>query len=108
MVPVIRTVVALAALAGMALPASAGERQCGWYVILGCSTDAYEAEKMLEEVRGVVLPGSAGTHVVETGDYPNFNPGLFCVVDGPFESQARAENVHWTDMVPEAYVKRGC
>lgn len=99
---------ALLWLAGMAPVASAGERQCGWYAVLGCSRDAYAAERILEGVRGIVLPGSAGTHVVETSDYPGFNPGLFCVVDGPFESQAEAENVHWQDMVPNAYVKRGC
>ncbi len=95
-------------LAGLVSPAGAQERQCGWYVILGCSPDAYGAEKTLESVRGVVLPGSAGAHVVETDAYPDFNPGLFCVVDGPFESQAQGENVHWPDMVPGAYVKRGC
>lgn len=108
MVPIMRMAAALAILAGMALPAGARERACGWYVILGCSPEAYEAEKVLEEVRGIVLPGSSGTHIVETVDYPNFNPGLFCVVDGPFGSEIRAGNVHWPDMVPEAYVKRGC
>ncbi len=92
----------------LAAPAQAQDRLCGWYVVLGCERDEYQAERLLEKVRGVVLPGSAGTQKIESSDYPNFNPGLFCIVDGPFDSQVRAENVHWNDMVPKAYVKQGC
>lgn len=89
-------------------PAKAQDRLCGWYVVLGCERDEYKAERLLEKVRGIVLPGSAGTQKIESSDYPNFNPGFFCVVDGPFESEVRADNVHWNDMVPKAYVKQGC
>ncbi|MCB1418469.1 MAG: hypothetical protein KDJ74_05485 [Notoacmeibacter sp.] len=89
-------------------PAEAQDRLCGWYVVLGCTRDEYKSERLLEKVRGIVLPGSAGTQKIESSDYPNFNPGFFCVVDGPFDSQIRAENVHWGDVVPKAYVKQGC
>ena len=48
---------------------------CGWYAIFQCARTS-----------NVGGPG----RVIRTSDFPNFNPGWFCRVTGPFSSQGQA------------------
>lgn len=81
---------------------------CGWYVILGCARDANAAFDQLSNLGGHGVGGGAGTHVLDTRYIGNFNPGYFCVADGPYINQSEASSVAWVEAVQDAYVKRGC
>ena len=48
---------------------------CGWYAIFSCARN-----------RGVTGPG----RVIDTSDYPNFQPGYYCRVMGPFHTRGEA------------------
>lgn len=82
--------------------------RCGWYIILGCFTNANAAFEQLAGFGGHGIGGGAGTNVLDTRFVGNFNPGYFCIADGPYVSQDDASSVAWVEAVPDAYVKRGC
>ena len=87
----VATLAALSCLAGVsaAAPASsddpakavrpAGSYQvaqaCGWYAIFSCARN-----------RGVTGPG----RTIHTDNYPNFRPGYYCKVMGPFRTRGEA------------------
>jgi len=50
-------------------------QECGWYAIFQCAKS-----------RRVGGPG----RVIWTSDFPNFRPGWFCRVMGPFSSRVQA------------------
>lgn len=81
---------------------------CGWYVVLGCMKEEAPAARWLAELGGSVVGGGAGTYVVDTAKMKGFRAGFFCVMDGPYRSRGGAESVAWSEVVPDAYVKRGC
>lgn len=81
---------------------------CGWYIILGCSKIRTDARELLIDMGGPMVGGGAGSRVINTSDLDGFNPGFYCVADGPYLSQADAGSVAWVEAVPDAYVKRGC
>lgn len=81
---------------------------CGWYVVLGCGKRAGDQENKLYDLGGPNAGGGAGLSVISTNNYPNFRPGYYCVVDGPYETPDQAESIAWAEAVPDAYVKNGC
>jgi len=102
--------VAMFAAMGPALAQTPGKdaEGCGWYVILGCARDANVAFDTLAKLGGHGVGGGAGANVLDTRFIGNFNPGYFCVADGPYISQSEASSVAWVEAVRDAYVKRGC
>lgn len=100
----------VAAFAGSGLAQEPGRdaEGCGWYVVLGCMKDEAAAARALAGLGGSVVGGGAGTYVVDTSKVAGFRAGFYCVMDGPYVSQADAASVAWTEAVPDAYVKRGC
>ena len=77
---------------------------CGWYAIMHCGS-----------------PGSARQYVSRTGAgriintssdaYPNFQPGYFCVVQGPMDrGTALSIAASWRNAgySPTAYAKNAC
>lgn len=83
-------------------------RGCGWYVVLGCGQDRSTLVDRMNYWGGPAAGGGAGLDVVDTGDYPNFRNGFFCLVDGPYGYREAAQSIAWTEAVPDAYVKSGC
>lgn len=83
-------------------------RGCGWYVVLGCGQNRPALVDRMNYWGGPMAGGGAGMEVINTGDYPNFRNGFFCLVDGPYASQGAAQSIAWTEAVPDAYVKSGC
>ena len=81
---------------------------CGWYIVLGCTKDANASFRILADLGGHKVGGGAGTQVLATEYISGFNPGYYCVADGPYVSEGDAGSVAWREAVPEAYVKRGC
>ena len=81
---------------------------CGWDIIFGCTKDASASFRLLAELGGHKVGGGAGTHVLATDYISGFNPGYYCVADGPYVSEGDAGSVAWREAVQEAYVKRGC
>jgi hypothetical protein len=70
---------------------------CGWYAIFECSRSR----------GGIPGPG----RVINTNNYPNFAPGYFCRVVGPFDTRIEALNSSERGKVyngGRGYVKRGC
>ncbi|MEL6919651.1 MAG: hypothetical protein AAFO77_01310 [Pseudomonadota bacterium] len=81
---------------------------CGWYVVLGCSRSFNGGAQTMTRLGGPFAGGGAGLKVANTSEYPNFNNGWYCVVDGPYTSRSQAGSIAWTEAVPDAYVKSGC
>ena len=81
---------------------------CGWYIILGCSTNRSDAKRTLSNLGGPMVGGGAGSRVINTSDYDGFRNGYYCVADGPYISKGDASSVAWVEAVRDAYVKRGC
>jgi len=81
---------------------------CGWYIILGCSTDRSAAAGTLYDLGGIMVGGGAGSRILNTTGVEGFRNGFYCVADGPYLSEADAGSVAWREAVPDAYVKRGC
>jgi hypothetical protein len=81
---------------------------CGWYIILGCSTNRSDAQRTLRQLGGPMVGGGAGSRVLNTSDVEGFRNGFYCVADGPYISEADASSVAWIEAVRDAYVKRGC
>lgn len=81
---------------------------CGWYIILGCSTNRSDAQRTLQQLGGPMVGGGAGSRVLNTSDVDGFRNGFYCVADGPYLSEADASSVAWIEAVRDAYVKRGC
>ena len=101
---------AAAVMFGSVMPsqAAAAADRCGWYVVLGCSRSHSGAERILTKLGGEGVGGSAGAHVVDNSGLPNFTPGWWCVVDGPYSRRENAEEIAWKEAVPDAYSKNGC
>lgn len=71
---------------------------CGWYVISGCFRSWGPANNRA---------GKIGAYVVNTSDaaYPNFRPGWFCAVFGPYnKSTARSKSKY----IKPSYIKNAC
>lgn len=81
---------------------------CGWYIVLGCSSNFNSARNTLNNLGGPFAGGGAGLKVANTSEYPNFRNGFYCVLDGPYNSQSAAQSVAWNEAVRDAYVKNGC
>jgi hypothetical protein len=81
---------------------------CGWYVVLGCGKSFNGATRTMNNLGGPYAGGGAGLSVANTNEYPNFRNGFYCVVDGPYQTQAQASSIAWVEAVPDAYVKNGC
>ncbi|MEQ8308235.1 MAG: hypothetical protein RIA09_17000 [Hoeflea sp.] len=81
---------------------------CGWYIILGCSTDRSAAAGTLYDLGGIMVGGGAGSRILNTTGVEGFRNGFYCVADGPYLTEADAGSVAWREAVPDAYVKRGC
>ncbi|WP_422372286.1 hypothetical protein [Hoeflea sp.] len=81
---------------------------CGWYIILGCSTNRSAAAGTLNDLGGIMVGGGAGSRILNTTGVEGFRNGFYCVADGPYLSEADAGSVAWREAVPDAYVKRGC
>ncbi|MEQ8482067.1 MAG: hypothetical protein RIC18_15560 [Hoeflea sp.] len=81
---------------------------CGWYIILGCSTNRSAAAATLNDLGGIMVGGGAGSRILNTTGVEGFRNGFYCVADGPYLSEADAGSVAWREAVPDAYVKRGC
>ncbi len=90
-----------------AAPAQAAGK-CDWYIVLNCGKSQANAKAKLNDLGGPIAGGGAGLKVINTGNYPNFRKGFFCVVDGPYATQDDATSVAWAEAVPDAYVKKGC
>ncbi len=81
-------------------PAQASDGIAGdYFAIGGCFQSRSAANKRARRL---------GAEVVRTDDYPNFNPGWWCAVQGPF---IRDEAEYWKSEfrpngVGDAYVKR--
>ena len=81
--------------------AKASDRIAGdYFAIGGCFQSRSAARKWARRL---------GAEVVRTDDYPNFNPGWWCAVQGPF---IRDEAEYWKsgfrrNSVGDAYVKGG-
>ena len=82
-------------------PAQASDGIAGdYFAIGGCFQSRSAANKRARQL---------GAEVVRTDDYPNFNPGWWCAVQGPF---IRDEANYWRSEfrrrgVGDAYVKSG-
>jgi len=76
-------------------------QSCPYYVVLGCFDSYSRAERRNAQIGG---------RIVDTSEVDGFNPGYYCIVDGPHNSRGRAESLResWLDTVPDAYVKAGC
>src|SRR5262245_54469194 len=75
---------------------------CGWYAIAYCSQDMGSARAQTARFAGFVI---------NTGDYPNFRAGWYCVVQGPLSSQDAADGIvrrMKSQGAPTAYSKRSC
>lgn len=113
---ILTTAVALATLIGAARAEVLGSGQsyevafagCGWYIVLGCGSSFDGARSKLNDLGGPYAGGGAGLKVANTNEYPNFNNGFYCVVDGPYNSKGAAQSIAWTEAVRDAYVKSGC
>jgi len=89
-------------------PIQVAANGCGWFIVLNCGKSSKAAKAKLQELGGPVAGGGAGLKVILTEAYAGFRPGFVCVVDGPYESQDAATSVAWAEVVPDAYVKKGC
>lgn len=81
-------------------PSSSGG--CGWYAIAYCAQDMGSAQAQTARFAGFVI---------NTGDYPNFRAGWFCVVQGPLSSKDTADGVvrrMKSQGASTAYSKRSC
>lgn len=83
-------------------PSSRTAQVCGWYAMGGCFSTLRNAQQRADDVGG---------HVVNNDEVPNFTPGFFCVVRGPFDD--RSEAMHAQDQfyragVYDSYVKPSC
>jgi hypothetical protein len=101
------------AMAGTSAPVAAqtpgyDRNGCGWYIILGCSKNRSDANRILSRLGGAMAGGGAGSQVLNTSKVGGFRPGYFCVADGPYVSKGDASSVPWVEAVRDAYVKRGC
>ena len=74
---------------------------CGYYVILGCFDRLNSANTKSYNIGG---------SVIDTSAVSGFNPGYYCVVDGPHSSKRTANQLRqsWRGTVRDAYVKHGC
>jgi len=81
---------------------------CGWYIVLGCSTNRSAAMRTLDDLGGIMVGGGAGSRILNTSGVEGFRNGFYCVADGPYISSDDAGSVAWVEAVPDAYVKRGC
>ena len=81
---------------------------CGWYIVLGCTKDPAASFRILADLGGHKVGGGAGTQVLATDYISGFNPGYYCVADGPYRSEGDAGSVAWREAVQDAYVKKGC
>ena len=72
-------------------PVQLAANYCSWYAIFQCARQSY----------GLRGPG----YVIHTNDYPNFRPGFWCKVTGPYDQSWRAQQdaSRWG-----GYIKRGC
>ena len=71
---------------------------CGWYVISGCYRKWSQANTRSQKI---------GAYVVNTSSaaYPNFRPGYFCAVFGPYDkSTARSKSRY----IKPSYIKNAC
>ena len=77
---------------------------CGWYAIMHCG-DANSA-------RGYQRRTGAGTIInTSSANFPNFQPGYFCVVQGPAprsEALIIAQQWRQSGFAPTAYAKSAC
>jgi hypothetical protein len=78
-------------------------QRCGWYAIYSCSRSRREAQRIADEFGGRVINTSRD-------EYPNFQPGYFCTVDGPMsrsEAMRTAARLRAT-VARDAYAKSAC
>ncbi len=77
-----------------------------WFVVLGGAHGAPDA-RMVAVERELVASGVNVQRIVSDG-YPNLNPGLVVLVEGPTtQAAARARLRLLRDLAPDAYAKSG-
>jgi membrane-bound inhibitor of C-type lysozyme len=83
--------------------APAGE-DCGWLAIMACQPDSAAAERDSTRIMG-------GVSVISTDDYQGFEPGLYCAAQGPYATEAEAEQTAGFFRgkgAPDAYTRQAC
>lgn len=124
----VAAVAALVAGAGLVAPAQASQesmlspsrphaaapqrmqlaQNCGWFVIGTCSRSRRDAQRAADE------EGGGNGYVISTSsrEYPNFRPGYYCVVEGPFDREGQAERAlsRWrrAGAPRSSYIKNAC
>ena len=78
---------------------------CGWYAVLGSLSTREAAIRHSERIGAY-----ESAAIVRNAELPNFTPGYFSVVFGPFASRGHAlrQAARWRGAVPDAYAKAGC
>lgn len=75
---------------------------CGWYVVMSC----HESDRAAREASG------NGFLAADTHDYPNLRgrrgEGRYCAVDGPWEAVNDVPIWSLKEVVPSAFIRRGC
>ena len=77
-----------------------------WYAIMHCSRSRGDANRWSRQNGGQVIDTSSD-------EFPNFQRGYYCVVEGPMRSQSRAQDIarRWRNsgVSRDAYAKdSGC
>jgi hypothetical protein len=97
-------------MGGIAQAQNAGDRPfqmaqaCGWYAVVHCGSSA--------SARSFAQRAGAGRIINTSSDnFPNFQPGYFCVVQGPMDRRTALEvAADWRarGLSPSAYAKSSC
>ena len=83
--------------------APAGE-DCGWLAIMACQSDSAAAERDSTRIMG-------GVSVISTDDYQGLEPDLYCAAQGPYATEAEAEQTAGFFRgkgAPDAYTRQAC
>ena len=83
--------------------APAGE-DCGWLAIMACRPESAAAERDSTRIMG-------GVSVISTDDYQGLEPGLYCAAQGPYATEAEAEQTAGFFRgkgAPDAYTRQAC
>jgi membrane-bound inhibitor of C-type lysozyme len=88
----------------VAQAASPAGKDCGWLAIMACQRDSAAAERDSTRIMG-------GVSVISTDDYQDLEPGLYCAAQGPYATEAEAEQTAGFFRgkgAPDAYTKQAC
>lgn len=84
--------------------AAGSDENCGWLAIMACKPNSADAERDSTRIMG-------GVSVISTDDYQGLEPGMYCAAQGPYATEAEAEQTAGFFRgkgAPDAYTRQTC